>query len=78
MCPTIGAKTLSLKWSNILYDGALHREATGEAKRERHGSLAGRRIVGGSLIRCKDESGIGGIYCGCVSKPHKLDQVFTT
>jgi len=32
-------------------DGALHEEPTGGANRERHGSLAGRRILGVSMIQ---------------------------
>ncbi len=38
---------LASKWTSILRNGALHREATVGMKCEGHGSLAGRRIVGG-------------------------------
>ena len=35
----------------MVRDGAMHGEALVETKREGHGSLAGRRIVGGMRIK---------------------------
>ncbi len=44
--------SLKLTTMNLEGDGALHGEATGGPTRERHGSLAGRRILGGVRERC--------------------------
>ncbi len=39
-------------------DGALHEEAAGGTKRDGHGSLAGRRIVGGEGSNRKERRGV--------------------
>ncbi len=45
---------------------ALHGESAGGPKRERHESLAGRRIVGG--VREEGKRGSGDVYCPAASK----------
>jgi hypothetical protein len=44
----------------VVGDGALHREATVGTKRERHGSLAGRPILGELLRRAQGPNGARG------------------
>ena len=41
----------------MVRDGAMHGEALVETKREGHGSLAGRRIVGGMRTKAQGPSG---------------------
>ena len=40
-------RAMALEWSSVVRDSAVHGEALVETDREGHGSLAGRRIVGG-------------------------------
>jgi hypothetical protein len=40
-------RSLALERTGVVCDGVVHRIAAGETKREGHGGLAGKRIVGG-------------------------------
>ena len=54
------------KWTRVVGDSALHGESTVGTNRERHGSLAGWRILGGSLTKGQGVGGYNaaGSHCG--------------